>query len=344
MKVLQFTTWYSPRAGGVETHVKRLSEELRRLRWEVEIFTLTDTREPYTRSFPSFQIPGIPYGFGLFPHPKAFAEALRTDADIVHCHAYGWPLAWAAYLTKKLRGTPFVFTTHSDPYSRIFSLRDLTRAFPAGSCDRAIALTAQEMGHLTRLGIHISKIRVIPNGFDPPVPGPRPLDEPYILCVGRVEFRHKGQDLLLDAFQKSRVPHALVYLGDGPDLDRLRARSRGLSKVRLLGHVDEVAKGAWMSNADLVVVPSRTEPFGIVALEAGCLGRRLVATRVGGLQHVAGNFATIANPDSADIAKSMLLALSKDPPRTARNLSQEYSWERMAIRVQNVYRELTTCP
>src|SRR2546427_548680 len=89
MKVLQFTTWYSPRAGGVETHVKRLSEELRRLRWEVEIFTLTDTREPYTRSFPSFQIPGIPYGFGLFPHPKAFAEALITVADIVHCHGYG---------------------------------------------------------------------------------------------------------------------------------------------------------------------------------------------------------------------------------------------------------------
>src|SRR2546427_465595 len=239
MKVLQFTTWYSPRAGGVETHVKRLSEELRRLRWEVEIFTLTDTREPYTRSFPSFQIPGIPYG------------------------------------------------------------------------------------------------------FDPPVPGPRPLDEPYILCVGRVEFRHKGQDLLLDAFQKSRVPHALVYLGDGPDLDRLRARSRGLSKVRLLGHVDEVAKGAWMSNADLVVVPSRTEPFGIVALEAGCLGRRLVATRVGGLQHIAGPFATMTNPDPTDIAKSMLLALSKDPPGITRDLAQDYSWERMAIRVLDVYQELT---
>jgi len=341
MKVLQLTTWYSPKIGGVETHVKRLSEELRLLRWKVEVFTLTETREPYSRSFPSFQIPGIPYGFGLFPHPKAFLEALRTDADVVHCHAYGWPLAWAAYLAKKWRDTPFVFTTHSDPYSRIFSLKDLTRAFPAESCDRAIALTQEEMAHLTRLGVHSSKIRVIPNGFDPPVPGPRPMDEPYVLCVGRVEFRHKGQDLLLDAFQKLRVPQSLVYLGDGPDLARLRARSRGLSKVRLLGHVDEVAKGAWMSNADLVVVPSRTEPFGIVALEAASLGRRLVATRVGGLQHIAGPFATMTNPDSTDIAKAMLLALSKDPPGITRDLAQDYSWERMAIRVLDVYQELT---
>jgi glycosyltransferase involved in cell wall biosynthesis len=111
----------------------------------------------------------------------------------------------------------------------------------------------------------------------------------------------------------------------------------------LLGYVDEVAKGAWMSNADLVVIPSRTEPFGIVALEAGYLGRRLVATRVGGLRHIAEPFATIANPDSTDIAKSILLALSKDPPRTTRDLSQDYSWERMATRVQNVYRELTAC-
>jgi glycosyltransferase involved in cell wall biosynthesis len=341
MKVLQLTTWYSPRIGGVETHVKRLSEELRRLQLEVEVLTLTETREPHAHSFPGFQIPGIPYGFGLFPHPKAFLEVLGTDADLVHCHAYGWPLAWAAYLTRKLKGTPFVFTTHSDPYSRIFSLNDLTRAFPAGGCDRAIALTEQEKGHLTRLGIHPSKIRVIPNGFDRPVPGPRPIDEPYILCVGRVEFRHKGQDLLLDAFQKSRVSHDLVYVGDGPDLARLRARSRGLSKVRVLGPVDEVAKGAWMSNADLVVVPSRTEPFGIVALEAGSLGRRLVATRVGGLQHIAGSFATMTNPDPRDIARSMLLALSKDPPRVPQNLTHDHSWQLMAKRVLDVFQELT---
>jgi len=341
MKILQLTTWYSPRIGGVESHVKRLTEELEKLGCEIQIFTLTKTHEPLARSFRYLQIPSLPYGFGLLPSPSVFSETVKNDADVIHCHAYGWPLAWTAALAKKKHGKPFVYTTHADPYSKVYSLMDLTRAVPARYCDRLIALTKQEAEHMGRIGIPSSRISVIPNGFDSPNPGSKPIDEPYVLCIGRIEFRHKGQDLLLAAYRKTRVSQNLVFVGDGPDLARLKTLSRGMPNVRIVGAVDEQDKGRWMSNAELVVVPSRTEPFGIVALEALSLNRRLVVTRVGGLQHVAGPFATMVDPNPTDIARGLLDALHGPLPIIPKDFAEHYSWERVAGNVLEIYRSLT---
>jgi len=338
LKVVQLSTWYYPHLGGVETHVRRISEELRSLGCDVEIFTLTRSREQNARSFKHLRVPRIPEWIGIAPSPTLLTEILESDAEILHAHAYGYPLAWAATLARMLRDTRLVFTPHSDPYSKIYPLFDLARAIPARASDRLIAHTPYEAEHLRKMGVDPRKIRVIPNGLDIGRAGSRPIPDPYILCLGRVVFRQKGQDLLLRAYKNSNFSQKLVFAGDGSDLPRLRKIAAGDRNVIFLGALYGDQKWTWLGHADLVVVPSRTEAYGIVALEALTMGRRLVVTKVGGLQHVAAPHAVVAEPTSVSLAQAMRRALIE--PLVAEPRLSTYSWGQVARETLRVYEEI----
>jgi len=108
---------------------------------------------------------------------------------------------------------------------------------------------------------------------------------PLIVALGRLDPQ-KGFDVLLDAFAKinREVPKArLVILGDGPLKSVLTALAKALrldSSVTFTGFVQNPY--AFMVSADLVVVPSRWEPFGNVVAEAMALGKAVISTRCGG--------------------------------------------------------------
>ncbi len=155
-----------------------------------------------------------------------------------------------------------------------------------------------------------------------------------------MEFRSKGQDLLLKAFERGAFEQTLVYAGDGPDLGALKEMSAGKWNVVVLGAVDEAKKASLLSNADLVVMPSRVEPFGIVGLEAVSYGRRIVATKVGGLQHIMEPYAVLAEPDEADIARAMKASLSGEPIQPTMDFFERYSWKSIAARTLEIYRKI----
>jgi glycosyltransferase involved in cell wall biosynthesis len=340
LKVLQLTTWYQPAPGGIELHVKRLAAELKKLGSEVTVMTLTPAAVDAV-SFSHFTIPGVPLGFGIVPSPSLYRAVLEEEADVVHAQGYGWPMSWVGYVAKKLGHTALVFTTHSSPYTPIYPLFDLCRALPVRASDAVIVTTDQEAERVKRLGVEGSRITVLPNGVDRPSPAPRTMEGSYILCVGRMEFRSKGQDILLKAFERGGFRETLVYAGDGPDLGRLREMVSGRRDVVVLGGVDEARKASLLSNADLVVMPSRVEPFGIVGLEAVSYGRRLVATRVGGLQHIMEPYAVLAEPDVGDIERAMRASLGGEPVPPTADFFERYSWKNIAARTLEVYERVS---
>src|SRR5690606_27793481 len=109
---------------------------------------------------------------------------------------------------------------------------------------------------------------------------------PYVLGVGRLG-RMKGFDLLIDAFAESGIGdgHLLLIAGVGPERDSLlkQAERLGVSgRLRLLGRLTEQQVADAMAGARAVAVPSRSEAFGIVALEAWRAGAALIMTNRGG--------------------------------------------------------------
>jgi glycosyltransferase involved in cell wall biosynthesis len=147
-----------------------------------------------------------------------------------------------------------------------------------------------------------------------------PLDACVVLLLGRWAAT-KGQDLLLDAAEEILAacpPAHLVFVGPEAEASwgaRQVARLEALpSRARLHVHPADPDAASCLAAADLVAMPSRTEPFGLVAVEAMAAGVPLVASRVGGLLEVAGPQDTICwcEPgDAASLAGAVVTALAE---------------------------------
>jgi len=156
--------------------------------------------------------------------------------------------------------------------------------------------------------------QVIPNGIDPDRfanAAAYQHSRPYVLALGRL-VRKKGFDLLIDAYAQRRSEHNLdlVIAGTGEELHALKQQveSLGLTgAVHFFGLAlpDEVVK--LMNGSSGIVVPSREEPFGIVALEALAAGKRLVATETGGMKELLNDLAINGGEASAATNRRIFL-------------------------------------
>src|SRR5256885_14673476 len=182
------------------------------------------------------------------------------------------------------------------------------------NCDRLIASSAQEADDLVRLyGASRSRLSVVAPGVDPEVFKERPVgalrkrlgvgDAPVVVFAGRLE-RLKGAETairamaILAADRAQREQPILLVIGDdshngasesatsGGERSRLEALAASLGirdQVRFVGPVEQPALAGYLSLAAVCVVPSYSESFGLVALEAAACGTPVVAARVGGL-------------------------------------------------------------
>lgn len=170
----------------------------------------------------------------------------------------------------------------------------------------------------------------IHNGLSmPPVrPDPLSFDPPRLLCLGRL-VPHKGFDLALAALAAltARFPQArLTIAGDGPARVGLEQQviELGLADVvDFIGRVPPDEVPALINASTAVVMPSRREPFGLVALQTAQMARPIVATRVGGLPEVVvhGSTGLLVNGDDvAALAEGIALLL--DRPQAAARMGQ----------------------
>ncbi|MEX2143489.1 MAG: glycosyltransferase [Anaerolineales bacterium] len=193
-----------------------------------------------------------------------------------------------------------------------------------------------------------------------------PTDELLILFVGRIEAL-KGIDTLIraahllvrDQLLSGKQFRVQIIGGDvdenletmGSELSRLRNLGRELGvqdQVTFLGSRRQADLPTYYSAADLVVMPSYSESFGMVALEAMACGRPVIASRVGGLAYLVRDEVTgfhVQEGEPAELA-GRLAQLLRDEHQlekmgaAAHKEAQAYSWERAAREIEHVFRRL----
>jgi D-inositol-3-phosphate glycosyltransferase len=246
------------------------------------------------------------------------------------------------------------------------------------AADRIVAATEAERSQLELLyGINHQKVSIVPPGVDTHHFYPIPADEAkeaigispedrMALFVGRIEPL-KGVDTLIRAMaivkrtcKQFVCPHYLVIIGGDPEghperdegeMGRLQAlaRSLGLDDIVLfLGKRGQQTLPYYYSAAEVVVMPSHYESFGMVALEAMACGTPVIASQVGGLAYLVqegetGFFVPAQDPEVlAEKLRLMFVNhdLRAEMGRQAVTYAQSYRWETIADQIAAIYRQM----
>ena len=246
----------------------------------------------------------------------------RARPDVVHTHLvhadfHGLPAA-------RLARVPLtVSTKHGfNPFRgrRTFAAADRTVARLA---DVHVAISAGLARYLAENeGFDASAFEVVHYGIEPGPEPPLPPGETRLAIVGRL-IPIKGHEVLLEALRRARddVPElTLEIAGDGPLDAQLRATATRLGladRVTFLGRV--APPGPVYERAEIVVVSSFGEGFGMAALEAMERGRAVIASDVGGLPEIVAQEETglVVPPGDPAALASAIVELARDPARTA---------------------------
>lgn len=282
--------------------------------------------------------------------------------DVVHAH--DWLVAHPAIALAEYFDVPLVSTLHATEAGRhsgwlsgrINRQVHSVEWWLANESDRLITCSASMHDEVTELyGPDLPEISVIRNGIDittwsyrerEPRPGPARL-----LYVGRLEYEKGVQDAIaaLPRIRRSHPGTTLVVAGEGTQFEWLREQARVhrvARSVSFLGNLDHTELLGWLHGADAIVLPSRYEPFGIIALEAAAAGIPLIASTAGGLGEAVVDGVTGLSFRPGDVAGlvSAVRETLDDPEaaqvraRAARaRLTDDFDWRRVAEETAQVY-------
>jgi glycosyltransferase involved in cell wall biosynthesis len=180
-----------------------------------------------------------------------------------------------------------------------------------------------------------------------------PIPEVLITFVGKLaDF--KGVDVLLDAaaaYEQALESAATLIIGDGELRQTLAAQAErlGLKGVHFLGHQPQTEVARLLNVADLSIVPSRVEPFGLVAVEALACGTPVVATNEGGLpDFIDDRVGTLVNVgDAAALANAIIdqvrsASKQRKGPFAAEYAHQYFSWSVQVDKMIDIYELIKT--
>ncbi|MBX5437244.1 MAG: N-acetyl-alpha-D-glucosaminyl L-malate synthase BshA [Alicyclobacillaceae bacterium] len=283
--------------------------------------------EVETVSYPVLRTP--PYDFSL---AAAMADtAVRFRLDILHVH-YAFPFAVCAHLAKEMIGPhplKVVTTLHGTDVTVLAQDKSLYRLIKLG-IERSDAVTAvsQSLVRQTRELFHVDRDIVCVYNFVNtkvfrPVPNSpvrrcfAPGNEKILLHISNFRAVKRVPDVVR-VFRQVRdvMPAKLVLVGEGPDSGAAREAVEALGltdDVYFLGRQDEVAD--LFAAADLFLLPSEKESFGLVALEAMASGVPVVGSNAGGIPEVVrdGETGFLAPVGDVDTMARRALELLSDP-------------------------------
>jgi D-inositol-3-phosphate glycosyltransferase len=293
--------------------------------------------------------------------------------DLVHSHH--WFSGMAALDYARIHGIPHVQSFHSIAADPATPLSDGERpespgrmrgeAHLAQCSDATIAVSNAERGTVVqRLGASPDRVFVVSPGVDSDLfsPAATPADHPgYVVVAARLEPL-KGLDLAIEAIGALPVsirPQLVIAGGpttgydDYPASLREHARAHGLADgIRFLGPQSREQLAALLRGARMLLVPSHSETYGLVALEAAASGIPVVATASGGLLESVGDGVTgllvgSRNPAAWSDAMRRLLeddALSGRLGAAGRAHARSCTWDRTAAETADVYARLLRTP
>lgn len=278
----------------------------------------------------------------------AYLKQLASfQPDIVHAHS-----SLAGLITRVTRvpwGPHIVYCPHGWSVDKTDS-RIVAKV--AGAIERLlgrlpddiIAISAHEHRRGIELGLPPDRLHLVPNGISSAVPAiaPAPWDDARVkvLFVGRFD-RQKGVDILLEAVEELGSSVAVRLIGDYA-VDQPETSKDYPPHVEHLGWRKRADVTAQMKAADVLVVPSRWEGFGLVAIEAMRVGTPVLATRVGGLVEIVETHGILVPPENPAAMKAALgeldaIDLAERGQRAAQAFKTYYTSDRLVRQLDGLY-------
>jgi D-inositol-3-phosphate glycosyltransferase len=374
-------------AGGMNVYIQQLARELGQLHINVDIFTrrVNDTTPQIVHLSPRVRVIHISAGPAqslpkdeLYNYLPAFARHIddfRLSAgkryDVLHSHY--WLSGVAAMQLAQCWQVPHITMFHTlahlkqlaNPGAPEPSLRLEMERCLIKQADRIIASTTEERAQIIRhCGATSSQVQVIPCGVDLqrfiPYDHKKAREQlgwkqnsPVLLFAGRLD-PFKGPDLLLRAAAMMKEKAQVVIVGgkqkDDDEIQQLRELAADLrisKQAHFLGARPQQELPMLYSAADVTVIPSYHESFGLVAVESLSCGTPVVATRAGGLTTIIRNGETgYLVPRCPGFFAERLDTLLQQPKllekmrQAARPSALQYSWKHVAQLVRETYEDV----
>jgi glycogen(starch) synthase len=374
---------YPPRTvGGISAHVYNLSRELTGLGVDTYVVTCDFPGAPereevdgthvvrvdsYKTPSPDFVTWDYLMNVNMQKEAASIIRSLDGNFDLIHAH--DWLVANAALGLKHIFRIPLVATIHSTEIGRRNGLHTdyermihQTENWLAHEGWKTVCCS-QYMSSQVRwaYGLPENRVVVIPNGVDASVfeanfnkaefrnkfalP-----DEKIVLFVGRL-VHEKGAQTLINAMPKvlTRVNAKFVVVGDGGMRDFLMGQVRNMRlahKILFAGFLDDQSLRYLYSCADVCVVPSLYEPFGITALEAMAAKTPVVVSDTGGLAEIVEHDKTGVkiHPDNSDSLAWGITRVLLDSgyaewlkSNAYSKIQEAYNWTGIALQTEALY-------
>ena len=278
------------------------------------------------------------------------------NADVVHVHGLPGPHAYVGWLAARAARRAVVLTPHfhaGDPWFEHRLVHWLLRRY-----DAVIVLTAAEAATLQDRGVAAARIVVASTAVDAPVAAPPsmprdavraalgvPRDAPLLCFLGRKSM-NKSLEVLLAALPRlaTRPRPALVIAGPGTAWYRELIERERSDGVIDLPPLSEEAKASLLAAADLLVLPSQREAFGIVFLEAWAAGVPVLGADIPAVREAIGDAGWTFRPGDPDDLAVRIDALLAAPEaarelvaRGRRRIAQLHTWAQVGPSVMRAY-------
>lgn len=371
-----FTECYQPIRNGVVVSIATFSGELKKLGFQVSIFA---PKYPgYRDSEPGiFRLPSVRFPIeALYPQPIPYWPKLNADLetaqpDLIHTQSPFLMGRLGAAAARK-RGIPLVFTyhtlieryTHYAPLPQQMLKRLMVKISRDYSNKVDCVVTPSQAAQEILLGYGVTnRIEVIPTGIDMTLTERDkltpirhtwdiPQDAPLLIYTGRLA-KEKNIEFLLQVFALLRPEFSdahFLLVGGGPWQEVLQEYAQALgiaSQVRFSGYLPRQDVLRCCAEADVYLFASQTETQGICVLEAMAVGVPCVAVRASGVSEAidSGENGFLTELDHNEFAEKVR-SLLRDPDlrrqigARAREKAAEFSSQRCALKLANLYQEL----
>ena len=299
---------FPPHFGGVGVHIHTLSKKLVEEGHDVYVITyphsdLKDIDGIHVIGTKGIDIPGI-RGLMFKRNAKKELEKLveKEDIDIIHGH-YLFPAGAAAVEVGKKKGIKTYVTAHGSDMFELYKSHPLARPEikkVLKNADEVLAVSNALKDEIIATGVDgiADKTRISWNSVDVNKFSDKKNDsfkrqyhledKPVVMFVGNL-IKRKNVDSLLEAKKSSHSDYYLVIVGDGPLYnDHVeKVKKEGISDVIFTGSRDDVEN--IIPSCDILILPSFSESFGLVLIEALACGKPVIGSDVGGISEIITN-------------------------------------------------------